>query len=171
MTETRRALHRAESRHGPNNGRGSRALILLAVTSLSRPGSSCPFDCDLEVYCGNNSRPVYTTVTLVYTASKLNSGAFEPYRTNALNALDLRARGITSIAPGGLDCFLTAHPPSDDDGAFEAGRTQVVLLDDNELTALPDLAVFGGTSIISLRNNSIGALGNGSLSTFRERYL
>lgn len=107
-----------------------------------------------------------------FSEAELASGAFIATNTTPLHALNLTARGITSIAPNGLDCYLTTDPASDDDGAFEPTHTQAVMLDHNELTTVPPLSVFGGVSVVTLRSNRLsGELSQDIFTTFARRYL
>lgn len=107
-----------------------------------------------------------------FSDADLASGAFSPTNTTPLHALNLTARGITSIAPNGLDCYFANDPASDDDGAFEPTHTQAVMLDHNELTTVPPLSIFGGVSVVTLRSNLLsGELSQDIFTTFARRYL
>jgi len=73
-----------------------------------------------------------------------------------LNAVNLSNRGITSIAPLGLECYhFSAVGCRYRDNILETSF-QAILLDGNELTAVPNMSVFGGACYVSLANNIIG---------------
>jgi hypothetical protein len=142
------------------HGRGASTLglVLLTVTM----SSSCMFDChDTSASaCGGGNVDVDAIVTIFQV-----SGWPPPWTVNNipqftqgyLNAVNLSNRGITSIATAGLECY-NFSPVGCLYGKTVAGSSliQAILLDGNELTAIPNMSVFTNTCYVSLTNNMIG---------------
>jgi len=98
--------------------------------------------------------------------------------SGVLHALDLRNRGITAIATGGLDCYMMdpgdysmASPNSAMPAHYNGSYTQAILLDDNKLDTIPNMADFGGCPVVSMSGNSIASLPAGVFSTFDGPWL
>eukprot|EP00037_Helgoeca_nana_P023872 m.248964 g.248964 ORF g.248964 m.248964 type:complete len:1003 (+) comp26476_c1_seq17:3-3011(+) len=128
---------------------------LLAVLVVGGQDSeACQFHCGSpSTWCGA-AYPVYVTHTFALpTVTEFGIPASLPSPT--LHSLDLTFRNITRIADGGLSCFFVDAPGDSDDDGFSLGKTQAILLDHNQLTAIPDLTQFNFTTYISLKNNEI----------------
>eukprot|EP00040_Diaphanoeca_grandis_P014320 m.72564 g.72564 ORF g.72564 m.72564 type:complete len:1102 (+) comp24465_c0_seq1:285-3590(+) len=135
--------------------------VLLVVAPIS---NGCVFNCnDPSSICGGR-KVEYLSNTVSFVTSIQDPGVvFVPART-----LDLSNRGITSIAPGGLQCYFSVHPGGDDvfHQSQNSTHIQAVLLDNNRLTDMPDTGEFDGAGIISLRNNTIDTLKKNAFMNF-----
>lgn len=78
------------------------------------------------------------------------------FTLNPLNAVDLSSRGITSIAPSGLECYNLSAVGCLLGETITESSFQAILLDGNGLTAVPNMSVFSGACYVSLANNLIG---------------
>lgn len=108
---------------------------------------------------------VSTVSPLAEASTRNNQDGSVSVSIGPLHALDLRGRGITSIAPEGLSCFYQSDPsPSINDDVpnvptdlffLNSSVTQAILLDNNRLTEVPNAATVNYTSFVSLSNNAI----------------
>eukprot|EP00035_Acanthoeca_spectabilis_P008863 m.159399 g.159399 ORF g.159399 m.159399 type:complete len:1116 (+) comp14529_c0_seq3:71-3418(+) len=121
--------------------------VLLPMV-LTEP---CTFDATTAILCGLPPEvvevPVHTPSLARNMGIALNNGT--------VRALNLSHRNISAVAPNGLRPLL---PP--------AASIQAVLLDGNEMNAVPDMSEYHGITWISLRQNSITVLGPDSFQTF-----
>jgi hypothetical protein len=142
------------------------SALTTAVTA------SCEFNCNanapVQNLCGDNSSVQIINHTFV-TVTFLPSVPWPDGRVPVIQqpgrsvlTANLSGRGITSIAPGGLGCLNSTDLYVDDD------LPQVVhgvLLDDNDLSSVPDLTLFPQSIwAISIKRNGIAALDNSSLA-------
>lgn len=131
------------------------ATVLLTFTPIRC--FACEFHCRTSL-CGPNVSRVTHTFEFVLWVE--NDNAFTMEEVSDPSTIDLRGRNITSIAPGGLACFVDSN---------SSASLPPLLLDDNALAALPYLlewpAQFGQTTYISLRNNSITDITAGALTS------
>lgn len=151
------------------------ALLMVATSS------ACMFDCHDASATACGGIPTYTTAT-IFPHSRSFLGALDgaSFRYNArvdgppvtpyyfsrliVNAVNLSNRGITSIAPSGLECYNFSNVGCTEysqEGGMEFMNTtnssiQAILLDGNQLTAVPNMSVFSGACYVSLANNRIG---------------
>lgn len=108
--------------------RGAAAVhrVLLLASVLGTLG--CQLNCHNHSICGGTPA-TYTRFT--YTINGTNSaGGFGTLATVHLHALNLSSRGITSIGPGGLSCYLNLYPGTAVTEQYEPGM--VVLPRENE---------------------------------------
>jgi hypothetical protein len=140
--------------------------LLLPLVGLSLIGVSlgCRFDCAAGSLCGG----AVHWVNRSYSSDVFWDDSMKEFAVNGglgvvLNTLNLSGRGITSLAPGGLECFFAQRPVTPAIwgfiSAFNGSATQAVLLDRNLLRDMPNLsAVVPGVAVVSIRDNFITAL-------------
>eukprot|EP00040_Diaphanoeca_grandis_P035382 m.222338 g.222338 ORF g.222338 m.222338 type:complete len:1048 (+) comp33371_c0_seq6:308-3451(+) len=131
------------------SGRHFMFTICLRLSTVFVQG--CVFDCRIGSFCGGND------------VQYINQTFKQFLRLAKLNTLDLSNRGITEVPVGGLDCYFeTTLVDIDDDNQwfdnFNDHQTQAILLDNNVLTAIPDMETFRGTQVISFSNNTISEI-------------
>eukprot|EP00040_Diaphanoeca_grandis_P034701 m.216423 g.216423 ORF g.216423 m.216423 type:complete len:1123 (+) comp33207_c7_seq3:167-3535(+) len=141
---------------------GLSSRIAFGVVMLLLAANGCKFDCRTKNFCGD-VRFVNYTFNLPVNGFNLASPP--------QHALDLVGLGITEFAHGGLDCFFEDYPVQTDDddswfAQFSGQQTQAVLLDDNLLTEVPDMALFQGVQIVSLTNNTINKVDKATFTHF-----
>eukprot|EP00037_Helgoeca_nana_P031080 m.392601 g.392601 ORF g.392601 m.392601 type:complete len:1013 (+) comp28325_c0_seq15:255-3293(+) len=148
-------------------------FFVLAGCSAVGPSMACQFDCSLDraipEYC-STTVPAYVNYSFWYLPVEATAGVTQR-DTVGLHSLDLRNRNITSIAPGGLDCFFEEFPGGDDDDIYDGLQTQAILLDYNELEALPLMVLFNNTAAISVRHNRISSLGDSAFAGFSGEWM
>lgn len=149
-------------------------LILLTVAT----SSACMYDCHNRsaTACGGGASADQTFVGIFQDPETYGQFDFPPwdfppfdwipntvdnkpqFTTSWLKAVDLSNKGITSIAPTGLECFnlSSASCTYAFDQAVDESSIQAVLLDGNNLSAIPNMSVFTGACYVSLTNNLIG---------------
>lgn len=131
-------------------------LLFLVLKSMV---FGCVFDCNIDSLC-EGGELYYDERT--YQLESVNAAGDITLSTSPKRyVLNLDGRGITSIAPNGLDCYIEAYT---EQGYSILGYA--VSLDHNLLTQLPDLSVFRGAPTISIQNNSIQSLSPLSLTNF-----
>jgi hypothetical protein len=77
------------------------------------------------------------------------------------------------------ECLLIAStggntqefPGGDDDDIYDGLQTQAILLDYNELEALPLMVLFNNTAAISVRHNRISSLGDSAFAGFSGEWM
>jgi hypothetical protein len=143
------------------------SALTTAVTA------SCEFNCNanapVQNLCGDNSSVQSINHTFV-TVTFLPSVPWPDGRVPVIQqpgrsvlTANLSGRGITSIAPGGLGCLNSTDLYVDDDLPH---IVHGVLLDDNDLSRVPDLTLFPQSIwAISIKRNDIAALDNSSLAS------
>eukprot|EP00040_Diaphanoeca_grandis_P035381 m.222329 g.222329 ORF g.222329 m.222329 type:complete len:1028 (+) comp33371_c0_seq5:262-3345(+) len=133
-------------------------VLLFTVLTVSPSLSACIFDCHTNV-CGGGRAVEYTDT--IFTFPYLSSKDFiTEINTSVLRTLDLSDRGISAIAEGGLECYFEnmsvpnyVNSSEFMDFDYSSEQTQAIVFDNNLLTTLPNMSMFNGTSILSVRNN------------------
>jgi hypothetical protein len=142
--------------HG--SGASTLGLVLLTVTM----SSSCMFDChDTSTSaCGGGNVDVDAIATIFQASGwppPLTVDGIPQFTQGYLKAVNLSNRGITSIAIAGLECYnFSPVGCLYEETVAGSSLIQAILLDGNELTAIPNMSVFTNTCYVSLTNNMIG---------------
>lgn len=139
---------------------------LISAVVFTCGVGGCEFNCPVAgtaSLCGGPVQYINTSVQfpIVNGGAELVIVSFGP-----LHTLDLTGRNITGIGPGGLDCFFAAFPPTSDLHTLKSNHTQAVFLDNNSLTEVPDMAVFGAVSVVYARENAIATVLPGLFRNF-----
>jgi hypothetical protein len=118
--------------------------------------SACQFDFSTSSWC-DGPRPSLSLQT--FTINTPFSDGTATSRNESLQTLDLSGRGITSIAAAGFQGLINTS------SRFNEALLSAVVLDDNNITEFPDMAVFEAVDLVLLRRNNITSLASGGFES------
>eukprot|EP00037_Helgoeca_nana_P029999 m.366293 g.366293 ORF g.366293 m.366293 type:complete len:997 (-) comp28093_c0_seq7:285-3275(-) len=124
------------------------SVLALWATLLVGSASACQFDFSTSSWCG--PRPSLSLQT--FTINTPFSDGTATSRNESLQTLDLSGRGITSIAAAGFEGLINTS------SRFNEALLSAVVLDDNNITEFPNMAVFVAVDLVILRRNNITSL-------------